>query len=178
MRRRALRVLAAAAAGLTCLLVTGPPALAVDPRIALGTPDPFLLSGYCTDPAFDVLVTYTDANQYIVRRTVAADGTETWHITGKAKVTLTNTTSGESVSYNISGPGTIVFYPDGSFSVDAAGPNLLWTLPENLENFDEVPTIAYSTGRVTFTVDRSGQTTSYSLAGGSRQTDVCEVLAP
>jgi hypothetical protein len=130
--KEALRVLAAAAAGLTCLLVTGHPALAADPRIALGTPSPLLLEGYCTDPTFDVLLTYTDANQYIVRRTVAADGTETWRVTGKAKVTLTNTTSDESVSYNLSGPGTIVFYPDGSFSVDAGGPNLFYTLRANL----------------------------------------------
>jgi hypothetical protein len=37
--------------------------------------------------------------------------------------------------------------------------------------------ISYTRGHVTFEVDRSGRTTSYSLAGGSRQTDVCAVLA-
>ena len=64
----------------------------------------------------------------------------------------------------------------GSFSVDAAGPNLLWTARENLANFPDVPEISYTTGHVTFAVDASGQTTSYTLAG--RRTDVCAVLAP
>jgi hypothetical protein len=45
--------------------------------------------------------------------------------------------------------------------------------------FPEVPTISYTTGHVTFVVgfvDGDLQTTSYSLAGGARQTGVCEVL--
>ena len=90
---------------------------------------------------------------------------------------MTNQVTGESVTYNISGPGSLVLFPDGAFSIDAAGPNLLWTLPENLANFPAVPTISYTTGHVTVEVDASGQTTSYTLAGGARQTDVCAVLA-
>jgi hypothetical protein len=70
-----------------------------------------------------------------------------------------------------------VIYPDGAFSIDAAGPNLLWTAPEDLANLPDVPTISYTTGHVTVEVDASGQTTSYTLAGGARQTDVCAVLA-
>jgi hypothetical protein len=70
---------------------------------------------------------------------------------------------------------------DGSFSVDAAGPNLFWTAKE--KSFPGVPTISYTTGHVTFAVgppppenpEAGGKTTSYTLAG--RQTDVCAVLA-
>jgi hypothetical protein len=118
-------------------------------------------------------VDYTRFNQYVIRQTTAPDGTTTLKITGNAQATVTNTDTGKSVSYNISGPGTIVIYPSNAFSIDAAGPNLLWTLPEN--SFPGVPTISYTTGHVTVQVDESGRTTSYNLAG--RQTDVCAVLA-
>jgi hypothetical protein len=131
--------------------------------------------GYCD---FPVLITWTEFNQYIIQETISPDGTITWHITGHAELTVENLSTHESVTYNVSGPGTVVIDPSGAFSVDVAGPNLFWTLPENLPEDEDVPTISYTTGHVTFEVDASGQTTSYTLAGGARQTDVCAVLAP
>jgi hypothetical protein len=47
--------------------------------------------------------------------------------------------------------------PDGAFSIDAAGPSLLWTLRENLADFPDVPTISYTTGHVTVEVAASGR---------------------
>ena len=129
---------------------------------------------YC---GFPVVITFPQVNQYIIRQTTSPDGTTTLQIAGHLQATVTNQDTGESVTYNISGPGSLVIFPDGAFSIDAAGPNLLWTLPENLVNFPAVPTISYTTGHVTVAVDASGQTTSYTLAGGARQTDVCAVLA-
>jgi hypothetical protein len=38
----------------------------------------------------------------------------------------------------------VVINPDGSFSADAGGLNLLWTTQEN--SFPGVPTISYTTG--------------------------------
>jgi hypothetical protein len=130
---------------------------------------------YCQD--FDVLIEFVDFNQYIIRSTTAPDGTVTLRIAGRARATVTNLVTLESVSFNISGPGTLTINPDGSFSGDLAGPNLLWTAKENLLNFPDVPTVSYTTGHITFAVDASGQTTSYQLTGGARQTDVCAVLA-
>ena len=157
-------------------LVSVPTAVAADPRIPL-TADPVVLPGgdFCAD--FTSVITFQDFNQYIVRSTTASDGTVTLRIAGRARATVTNQGTGKSVSFNISGPGTLVMNPDGSFSANLAGPNLLWTARANLANFPNVPTISYTTGHVTFGVDPSGQTTSYSLAGGSRQTNVCTVLA-
>jgi hypothetical protein len=168
---------AALAATLTGLaaLIAAAPAGAEDPREELPMQDPVVLKGYC--PGFTAVVTWTDFNQYIVQQTTADDGTITLKITGSATATVTNQDSGKAVKLNISGPGTIVINRDGSFSIDAAGPNLFWTLRRNLRFFPDVPTISYSTGHVTLSVDAKGQTTSYSLAGGSRQTDVCAVLA-
>jgi hypothetical protein len=139
-------------------------------------PNPTVLpqGDYCDD--FTAIVTFTKLNQYIVQDTTdPVTGVETLRITGNAQATVTNQSTGESVTYNISGPATVVINPDGSFSADAGGPNLLWTTQAN--SFTGVPTISYTTGHVTFAVDASGKTTSYTLAGGARQTDVCAVLA-
>jgi hypothetical protein len=143
------------------------------PQQPIPSPVPFVLADYCE--GFEVLITYTDANQYIIRQTNAPDGTSTLKITGHAKVTVTNVTTGKSLSYNISGPGTVITYPTGAFSVDAGGPNLLWTTRANLANYPNVPTLSYTTGRVAFQVDPSGQTTSYTHSGAT--TDVCAALA-
>lgn len=155
------------------------PAGAADPRIFLGTPTPVFLEGgntssdYCD---FAVLVTFTDFNQYIIHQTetTAPDETitTTLDITGRARATVTNLSTGKMVSYNISGPGTIVFDSTGAFSIDTHGPNLLWTTRGN--SAEGVPQISYTTGHVTLQVAPSGLTTSYNLSG--RQTDVCEVL--
>jgi len=157
-------------------LISAAPAEAQRPHVPYNPgPNPTVLpqGEYCDD--FTAVVTFTRLNQYIVRSTTGPDGTVTWRITGNARATVTNQSTGESVTYNISGPATVVINPDGSFSADAGGPNLLWTTQAN--SFPGVPAISYTTGHVTFAVDASGQTTSYSLAGGARQTDVCAVLA-
>ena len=153
-------------------LLTVAPAGAQRPHEPLPS-DPVVLPAgqYC--PGFTALITYPVMNQHIIRQTTV-DGVTTLKITGHAKATVTNLSTGESVTYNISGPGTVVFFPDGAFSIDAHGPNLLWTTVAN--SFPGVPTISYTTGHVTVFVDATGQTTSYSLAG--RRTDVCAVLAP
>jgi hypothetical protein len=152
-------------------LALAAPARAADPRVPLTAPDA-TLSGYCN--GFDVSVVFSRYNQYVIRQSTAPDGTTTSQIAGHATATVTNLSTGKSVSYNVSGPGRVVSYPNGAFTVDAAGPNLLWTLPEN--SASGVPAISYTTGHVTFAVDASGKTISYSLAGGARQVDVCAVL--
>ena len=139
-------------------------------------PNPTVLpqGDYCD--GFTAVVTFTTLNQYIIQDTIdPVTGVETLRITGNARATVTNQLTGESIAFNISGPATVVINPDGSFSAEAGGPNLLWTTQDN--SFPGVPTISYTTGRVTFAVDASGQTTSYTLAGGTRQTDVCALLA-
>ena len=157
-------------------LLWAAPASASEPRLPLPNPGPLELVGYCE--GFTVLITWTEFNQYIIRAKTSSDGTTTLKITGNAQATVTNETTGKAVSFNVSGPGTLVIFPSGAFSINAAGPNLLWTLPENLLHFPDVPTISYTTGHVTVEVDASGQTTAYALAGGARQTDVCEALTP
>jgi hypothetical protein len=153
-------------------LALAAPAGASSPRDFLGTPDPLPLGGYCS---FPVLVTFTRANEYVIHESVAPDGTKTQQITGRLFATVTNEATGKSLTYNISGPGSLTSEPSGAFSGDLHGPSLLWTLPQNLPDGQNVPALSYTTGHVTFAVNPSGKTTAYSLNG--RTTDVCAALA-
>ena len=107
--------------------------------------------------------------------TTLPNGGEEFRFTGHAKAIVTSDGRGESITYNVSGPGTQTFYPRSAvdFTIDAAGPNLLFTTVEN--SSPGVPQLAYTTGRVRLAVDEDGQTTSYQLNG--RSTDVCDELA-
>jgi hypothetical protein len=174
---------AAIAAVLTSLatLALVASANAKDPRTFLGTPSPVVLPafnsqtgmGYCN--GFTARITFAAVNQYAIHTSTAPNGDITLQITGRARATVTNLDTGESVSFNISGPGTVVVDSAGNIlSADAHGPNLFWT--EQRLSFPGVPFISYTTGHVTFTVKRaSRETTSYTLAG--HETDVCALLA-
>jgi hypothetical protein len=125
---------------------------------------------YCDFPAY---LTITRNKEYVIHETTDADGTTTLQVAGSLKVSVTNAATGKSLPYNISGPGTYVFYSDGSFSLDVTGHNLLWTTRAN--SFPGVPPLNYTKGHVTVEVAASGLTTAYHLRGQS--TDVCAVLA-
>jgi hypothetical protein len=183
MSSRVYRAALAAVLASLAALGLAAPASAADPRTFLGTPTPFPLPalnpvtgmGYCN--GFDAVITFTDVKQYAIHTaTDPTTGDITLQITGRARATVTRTTGeSKSVSFNISGPGTVVIDPAGNIlSADAHGPNLFFT--EQRFSYPGVPTVSYTTGHVTFTVDRNTrQTTSYTLAG--RQTDVCALLA-
>jgi len=152
-------------------VLTAAPAGAQRPHEPLSSNPVVLPAGdYCA--GFTVVITFPVMNQHIIRRTTAG-GVTTLKITGHAEATVTNHSTGESINLNISGPGTLVIYPDGAFSIDAHGPNLLWTTMAN--SLPGVPTLSYTTGHVRVQVNASGQTTAYDLSG--RQMDICAVLA-
>jgi hypothetical protein len=148
-----------------------------DPPLPIPASDPFTLPGRDTEGddgfcQFPVLVTFTRSTAHY-RESTLPDGTVVQKIEGSAFVTVMNETTGTSLSYNISGPGTVTIYTDGSFALDLHGPNLLWTTVAN--SFAGVPQLAYTHGHVLVDVDPSGHTASYSLSGNS--VDVCAALA-
>jgi hypothetical protein len=163
--RRTFLSLAAASTGLMAVAVAGP-AQAAPPQ---PTPFSFTLpsqqsdgvNGFCKN--FPVLVEGTSYQE------LRGGG----KITGRGTATVTNRTTGKSLTYNINGPATVTTTPDGGFAVDATGPNLLYTTVAN--SYPGVPQLAYTTGHVQFTVNGSGLTTSYHLSGKS--TDVCAALS-
>jgi hypothetical protein len=162
-----------------CVLIAG--AFFVAPAGADGTPPPPVpvpafegpLTGICS---FDVQLTVARQHEFIIHKTVGPDGTIYEQYAGNLVVEVTNLGSGKSLTYNISGPGTF-WHNDATFGGQLYGPNLLWTLPENLpEEPAGVPALSYTTGPVSFTVDAdSGKTLSYSHQGTT--TDVCAALA-
>ena len=122
--------------------------------------------GFC-----DFAVTVTYVSNQKSKESTGPDGSIQAHFTGYAQATVTS--ASRSLDYTISGPGTVTTYPSGAFTIDAAGPNLLWTTVKN--SYSGVPQLAYSTGRVQVSVLASGITESYKLNG--RSTDVCEALS-
>jgi hypothetical protein len=167
------RTLLAAAAAIAGLVALPGAAQAAPPRAQTFTLPTLLGSdaaggaGVCPFPV-DIVVT-TNQLTFHADRPMNA-------LTGFGSATVTNADTGEMLTFNISGPGTVTNNNNPPFTIDAHGPNLLWTTVANLERFPDVPQLAYTTGHVQVTVDASGQTTSYKLTGHS--TDVCELLAP
>jgi hypothetical protein len=164
-------VIAAAAAGL--IAAAGPAQAGPLPMEPQTTPLPGTdtdgADGFCSFP-----VTVQVFNGQKVTPTTLPNGATEFRSTGHAKAIVTRDDTGESITYNISGPGTVTVFPNGSFTIDAAGPNLLWTTVENSAPAG-VLQIAYTTGRVRVAVNDTGNTTSYQLNGHS--TDVCAALA-
>jgi hypothetical protein len=170
------RVVVGVALGLMGGAVVAAPARS-DPPLPLPTgpvtlpgTDSIGADGFC---AFPVRITYTRSTAHY-RESTLPDETVVDKVEGSAFVTVTNEATGKSLDYNISGPGTLTTHPDGSFSLDVHGPNLLWTTVAN--SFPGVPQLAYTNGHVLVDVNASGTTTSYSLSGNS--VDVCAALAP
>jgi hypothetical protein len=122
--------------------------------------------GFCSFP-----VTIEIFSGEKVTETTRPDGATVFRFTGHAKAVVSG--NGESITYNVSGPGTQTVFPDGSYTIDAAGPDLFFTSVEDSQPAG-VLQLAYTTGRVRFAVDANGQTTRYRLNGNS--TDVCAKL--
>jgi hypothetical protein len=176
------RMLLAAAAALAGLVVFAGPAQAVPPQAQPG--EPIVLpgttisvpgvpaagdDGYCSFP-----VRIVQAAIKAPVETPGPDGSTVFTFRGFGTATVTNLATGKTLKFNISGPGSVTSFPDNSFTIDASGPNLLYTTVENSQPAG-VLQLAYTTGHVQVSVDENGQTTSYKLNG--RSTDVCAALS-
>ena len=116
------------------------------------------------------------------RRSASAFGDSAWSgvtryalpgATGQATAIAINGDTGKQLAFNVSGPSKTVNNHDGTTTLVSGGPNLLFTTRAN--SYPNVPELAFSTGRVEFTLSPSGKTTSYSLNGS--RTNVCDALA-
>jgi hypothetical protein len=89
--------------------------------------------------------------------------------TGALVFTLTNASTGKSITVNISGPGRFTIHPDGSLTIEAQG---RWFLAF-IEN---APFTAFiSSGRVVFSIAPGGPPTLVSQSGHVE--DVCALLS-
>ena len=113
-------------------------------------------------PAFEVLVAATTDNE------VSKDFYENGQLvkiitTGSLKLTLTNMTSGKTISENVSGPGFVTINPDGSATVIVTGLSL-----------GQLGDLATS-GRIVFDIAADGTVTLASPVHHS--TSLCTALA-
>ncbi len=93
---------------------------------------------------------------------------------GAGFVTATNTQTGESIRFNISGPSNPMTSPDEVLTYTGTGGQLAFTTVAN--SFPGVSPLTYTSGLLRFTVAADRTTTSYSARG--RSVDVCAELAP
>jgi hypothetical protein len=104
---------------------------------------------------------FSDANGDAVREI------DSGHLT----VRVTNRATGESVTYNISGPTLIRYHADGSQTLVAVGPGLFSLFPGDVGG----PDLILTTGRVVYQRAANGAITSISPI--VEPVDVCEVLS-
>jgi len=105
----------------------------------------------------------------------AADGSMTLLVTGRLTLTNTNLSTGKTIAANISGPGKITFFPDGSVTTEETGRAVYALVPADAQRFG-VPPIGLTAGPLTTSVDADGNLTSFSLQGHVL-VDVCAALS-
>ena len=90
-------------------------------------------------------------------------------ITGNYVTSVTNTSTGKSITVNISGPARITIHPDGSATLEATG---RWFLGEIVN----APfTVFISSGRVVISIAPDGTPTLVSQSG--KVEDLCALLS-
>jgi len=151
--------------GVVLVLLLAPAASADKPVREFLPAGDFTLTGVC---AFPVGIEVTTNKEFI---TTFSDGRQL--ITGAFKVRVTNLDSDESLDLNISGPGVITENSDGSVTLEAHGPWMIWFFPGDLG--------PGSPGRLF--VNNGNFVETFSAAGltidkqtGSQQ-DICAALA-
>jgi hypothetical protein len=105
-----------------------------------------------------------------------ADGSKTFLFTGAATVSYTNLQTGKSITVPENGPGEATIYADGSITEVHTGRNGPFILtPAHAKQFG-LPTVSVTAGRLAFSVNAAGSTTSVSLHGRVL-VDVCAALS-
>ena len=155
-------------------VVTAAPALARGPKWQFNAPPPgpiILPADFC---GFPIGVSFPADKEYF-KLLKTADGSMTFLITGALRVTNTNLSTEKSITSNISGPGKITFFPDGSVTTEETGRAIYALEPADAQRFG-VPPIGLTVGPLTTSVDVDGNLTSFSLQGHVL-VDVCAALS-
>jgi hypothetical protein len=153
------------------------PALEANPQIsAIGKPtrsplpdsDPFQIPAgeACS---FGVFVETIVNNQVVTTFPPEPNGDIVQLATGDFVTRMTNTSTGKSITINISGPGHVTIHPDGSATLEATGRWFLGLI-------ENAPFTAFiSSGRVVISFAPDGTGTLVSQSGHVE--DVCALLS-
>lgn len=172
MRRWGMIAALGALLGMLAGLVTASPALARGPQWQVLPLAPFTLGpSFC---GFAVAVSApTDSKFSKLLKT--PDGSVIFLQTGFATSSLTNLATGKTVTENISGPGTLTEFPDGSVTEATQGTTVTFLAPADAARFG-LPTVSVTAGALAISVDPNGNITSLSLHGHVL-VDVCAALS-
>jgi hypothetical protein len=105
----------------------------------------------------------------------SSDGSVVTLVTGSLRVSLTNLNTGKTITENISGPGKLTTYPDGSFTVAGKGHEAPTLTPADAQRFG-LPPLSMTAGALTISLAPDETITSVSLHGHVL-VDVCAALS-
>lgn len=155
-------------------LATASPALAGrGPKWEFAEARPFTLPAapFC---GFRVRVAFP-VNKEFIKGLKAADGSMISLITGSFKVSLTNLSTGTTITVNASGSGKFTAHADGSTTDVTRGHSLNFLGAADAQRFG-LPAVSVTTGKEVSTVDAHGNLTSLTL-NGHVLVDVCAALS-
>lgn len=112
------------------------------------------------------------SNSKVTSYPPAENGDITQRITGQFVETLTNTSSGKSMTANLPGPLTFTYHADGSATLVLTGRTQLFFFPTDIP---AGPRLIINSGRAEVTITPSGQEILESISG--TQEDVCAALS-
>jgi hypothetical protein len=117
-------------------------------------------------------VTYPVDKEY-QRVATDAQGNQHIKVTGALTATFTNTATGRSVTYNVSGPGDSIAYANGDFLFDATGRNFVILTPEQVA-MTGLPQMFVTSGLIRLLFRADGSVEVQRL--GNHLQDVCAAL--
>jgi hypothetical protein len=173
MRRFGVIVALGALLGMFAGVLTAAPALAGrGPKWQLLQGSPFTVpKSWC---GFKIRVTIPVGREYI-KLLKASDGSMTSLVTGSARFTYTNLSTGKAITENVSGPATLTTHPDGSVTAIERGRTGEFLTPAQAQQFG-LPTVSVTAGALTSVIAADGAETSVTLRGHVL-VDVCAALS-
>ena len=124
---------------------------------------------------FPIHIGVIEDREYVVRRTVHADGSISTQVAGPLVNSLTNLDTGASIAYDNGGPGTITTYPDGHATLDFQGHSMAWIRAAYQSRLGAPAFRLVAGGHVTGTIDAAGDIVELSTQG--HVIDGCALLS-
>jgi hypothetical protein len=173
MRRLGVIVALGALLGMFGGVATAAPTLAGrGPKWQFQPAGPFTLpADFC---GFQIGVSFP-VNQEYGKVLKSSDGSVVTLVTGSLTASVTNLNTGKTITENISGPGKLTTYPDGSFTVAGKGHEAPILTPADAQRFG-LPPLSVTAGALTISIAPDGTFTSVSLQGHVL-VDVCAALS-
>lgn len=124
---------------------------------------------------FPIHIGVIEDQEYVVRRTVSADGSVSTQVAGPLVNSLTNLDTGASIAYDNGGPGTITSYPDGHSALDFQGHSMAWIRAAYQPRLGAPALRLVAGGHVTGIIDPAGDIVELATTG--HIVDGCALLS-